>query len=386
MTETDIAVIGGGIAGASVAYHVSRKTDRSITVYERDELASETTAKSAAFFGFYGGAIERRMKRYGMELYNRLLAAPRSEPRYDLIGRIYAATSTETDRQLRRRAEKAISEAARPVRYLAADELKQTVFVPELEPESLEGALYRPHVGFMRPRELALEFAARARENGVSFETGTTVEEVTVEDGRTTGVTVDGTHVDADQVVCAAGPWNGRVARTAGVDLPVNHTLAPILKLDRDDHAGHTLPIISHEESGVYVRGHEEGMVLVGHYPTDENTKTEYDPADVSQTISEDTREEMWRVIDQLIPALGDADPVDEWVGVRSHTPDGNPIAGRTADEGFFVAAFNSSGIQLSPAVGRMIARQLVDEASTEYDDALSISRFEGYDDTRSVT
>jgi sarcosine oxidase subunit beta len=87
-------------------------------------------------------------------------------------------------------------------------------------------------------------------------------------------------------------------------------------------------------------------------------------------------------MLERFLPSLSDAPVVDEWVGVRSLTPDGNPIAGWTAVDGLSVIAFNTSGIQLSPGVGDVVATQLVDREPTNYYDSLSISRFEGYQDT----
>lgn len=105
----------------------------------------------------------------------------------------------------------------------------------------------------------------------------------------------------------------------------------------------------------------------------------EMDPNNIPKTIPEDIRKKMWGTIDTFLPKLSQAEVVDEWVGIRSVTPDGNPIVGKTSIPGFSVAAFHTSGIQLSPKVGEIIARQLVNNKRDNLHQDLSISRFEGY-------
>jgi len=373
---TDIAVVGGGIAGASVAWHLSERTDRRVVVYERGEVAAETTAKSAAFFGFYGSEVEERMKRYAMAVYNDFLADPRADPRHDLVGRLRVATTEEGARSL--------GETAPTGTFsLAGEGVHERVLCPELDTGAVAGARYRPAVGYHRPRELAAEFAARARENGVSFETGRTVEDVLV-DGHVEALVVDGERIGVEAVVAAGGPWNPQVATMAGVDLPVHHSLAPAMVLERAGKprkAGTALPIVSHVESGAYARDHGDGRILVAHYPTDRDPDARVDPAAVGDTVPDGAHAEMDAFIENVLPPLSSAREVEEWAGVRSHTPDGHPIAGWTDVPGFSIAAFHSSGIQLAPAVGRVVADQLVNGESTDLHATLSISRFDGHEE-----
>lgn len=387
MPDPEIAIVGGGIAGASVAYHLAERTDRPITVYDRGPLAGETTAKSAAFFGFYGSAVERQLKRYGMALYNELCAAPEAAPRHELVGRLRVATTADGVQSLQQRHDEAPADALLASR--AGEELAETVFCPELETASVRAATYRPQVGYHRPRALARELGTRARQAGVTVATETRVTDIVVGDEQVQEIVVhDGSgtrRIDVDAVVCAAGPWNPAVCRLAGLDLPVSHSRAPILELARAGRPPHTLPIVSHVESGVYARGHEDDAVLVGWHPHDPDPDTTYDPATVANRVTTERRDEMRSVLDDLLPTLADAPVHDEWVGVRSHTPDGQPIAGWTGIAGLLVAAFNSSGIQLAPGIGRTIAAQLVDGTPTDVYDAVSITRFDGYAERRAT-
>lgn len=354
MASDRYAVVGGGIVGLSVAYHLAGAApDAAVTVYERGRLAAETTAKSAAFFGFYGSETDVRLKRYGMATYNEFAAAPRSDFRFELVGRLDAATTAEGAEALRNR----IDHAGEAPRLLDPDSIRERLFCPELAPENLEELRYRPNVGFLDPVAAAREFAARARERGVEVRTGSGVEGIAVEGAGAAGVRVDGGTERADEVVCCAGPWNVALLREVGVDLPIEHSLAPILRV-RHPQPTHTLPIVTNPESGAYVRGHADDTCYVGYHPGETGV---YDPDDVPQAVSDDARDAMRGMLASVTPPLAEAPAVAEWVGVRSEVPDGHPILGRTALPGLSVAAFDTSGIQLAPAAGRVLAGRLVD-------------------------
>ena len=389
-------IIGGGIAGASIAYHLSQLTDDSVVVFERQSPASETTYKSVAQYGFYGDETQYRMKRYGMKLYNRFFRESRVNPRYTSMGILTAATEADNADRM--------EEAVRTdgdtyfgkmgmgfdrdlVEYIDGDAIKEKLLLPPVDEEPIEGALFRPKVGYMdRPQELAYEFLERAKDNGVDVRANTAVEEITTDGGRATGLVTDGgEEVELDEVICAAGPWNIELAESVGIELPVKHTIAPILVLRPDDQSDYTLPAINHFESPYTFHRRSEDEFLIGYNPGDVyEDATEYDPRAMGETVPEDIRDRGIDLLQRLVPDLIDAKVVEEWVGIRSITPDKNPVVGWTDLEGFSIAAFHTSGIQLAPAVGKMIAQQVLDDDPTDYYDDLSITRFEGYTDHRS--
>jgi len=361
--DVDFAIVGGGIVGSSIAYHLSGRGDAEVAVFEREpELATETTAKSNAVFRMTGSAAEREMKRYGLSLYNDFLADPALEhdvdPLYERLDRLEVATSPSGAAGLRDRAE------AGPGEYLDPDDLDEHVMFPELRTDEMEAALLFPDSIRLEPRALAMEFAERARANGVRFETGTPVRDVTTTDGRVTGIETDAGTVAADVVISAAGPKNVDVAGMAGVDLPQRHTLGPILDVRPRRGLGHTLPNLKHADSGVYYTGRADGTVMIGRSggPYGNAERRDLDSLDEDR-VADEVRADMAAASEQLVPALAmdEIEIHDEWVGLVSKTPDGEPIIGRTECEGFAVASFNSEAIQLAPAAGRITAEQLID-------------------------
>lgn len=399
MTDSGIHVIGGGITGASVAYHLSKETDQPVTVYEqRDELSTETTNKSGAFIGYWGHEPPGRVKMmdYSMRLYNEFLDTARTDLSYHFAPRLQVATTEDGVTHLQERfkqnlgvaiEEEEITTGVRrsPVQYIPGDELPGTFLIPELDPKPIAGATYSANLGHLWPaKQTAQEFVSRARENGVRFETGREVTEIVTTEGRVTGLTVDHDEIETDTIICAAGPWNKKLLRTVGIELPVKHTLGPMLVLRPETESPHSLFSLKHEETGYYIRQNPDGTVFLGNNPGNyDSAGTEYDPDQVTNTVPEDLRSDGLEVANSLLPYLEDAHVVDEWLGVRSLTPDTDPIIGWTSIQGLSVASFNASGIQLAPCAGKIIADQVVHDRPTEYYESVSIARFNGYDDSR---
>ncbi len=390
MNET-YAIIGAGIAGASVAYHLGRRTDADVHVFERGTTGDETTARSIAQFGYYGDSTQHRMKRYGMQLYNEFFADPRADLRYEYTGLLSVATSETGARELHRATVKGDAALGKttgtgwdrdPVRVFEPDELREQLLIPSLDTNAITGALFRPRMGYMAtPAALAEEFVARAMEEGVVFHFETAVEEIVTKGDRVTAVRADGEY-PVSAVVCASGPWNVQLARSVGVELPVRHTIAPVIRLDPAIEIRYNIPTIVEMEGPHAIHRRQPDEWLVGYNPVEGyDLQQRFDPDELGDSVPEGIKQGMRDVTSRLTPAIADAPIVDEWVGVRSQTPDDNPIVGWTELSGFSIAAFHTSGIQLAPAVGRMIADQLIDgEPGSQYD-SLSITRFEGYED-----
>ncbi|MFB6309612.1 MAG: NAD(P)/FAD-dependent oxidoreductase [Salinirussus sp.] len=364
--DADVVVVGGGIVGASIAHAITRRSDRQVTVFERQSsIAAETTAKSNAMFRRTGDAAERRLKREGLACYNELLATQQLDhdvdPIYERVDRLETATTPEGAAGLQDRA------AEGPGTYLEPAEIIDHALVPELAVDAVTGALWFPDALRLEPRVLAREFAHRASSAGARFETNTAVQDIRVENGAVAGVRTDAGSVDTDTVIAAAGPNNPAVAAMAGIEVPIRHTLGPILDVRPRAPLQHTLANVKHPETGVYYTGRADGTVMIGRaggpYERAERRSLEkLDEDRVPDTIRETMDETARTVLPGL--ALDRIDINDEWVGLVSKTPDGAPIIGFTEVEGFGIAAFNSEGIQLAPAAGRILAEQVIDERS----------------------
>ena len=267
-----------------------------------------------------------------------------------------------------------------PVTYIARGELKKRMAtVPYLDDSEIMGCLYQPNVGFLEPIGMGREFVYRAKKHGAQFHESSEVNEIVKNGGEIEGLTVNGDFKEVDGIVCAAGPWNIPMARSIGIKLPATHTLAPILMIEVPNPMKVVPPLFQNIESGVYVIGRDNKTVYVGSY----GDRGEYDPREINDKIPGELREKMLKFATKFFPILKEAKVAKEWVGIRSGVSDGVPIVGWTEVKGFSIAAFDSSGIQLSPAVGDIISKQILDGDQTELYENVSITRFEGYNDTK---
>lgn len=384
MTGAPIGIVGGGITGASTAYHLSQRSDREVVVFEREEIGSRTTAKSAGYVGFRGGhtRTHRELMRYSIRLYNRLIRDADEDVFHRLLGGVSLATTQAGRETLRTRYREACGEAdaaeAQFVEYYE-EPLEESLLLPDVRFEAVAAALFWPNYGYVTPQPIATELADRARAAGVEFRTDTEVTDIVGSDS-VRAVRTDRGRVAVDHLVLAAGPWNRPLAASVGVDLPIRYSVAPgILVTDPSPNA---YPSLTHRESGVYLRQHYDSRAFLGHYQGEFDAAAVERP-EIPETIPTDTRSRILDTAERLVPELRDADVEREWVGLRSLTPDKNPIVGWTDTEGLSVASYNATGVQHAPAVGRILSRQILADEPTEYYDEVSISRFEGYTDIR---
>ncbi|THE63792.1 FAD-binding oxidoreductase [Salinadaptatus halalkaliphilus] len=402
MTRTSYAIVGGGIVGASVAYHLSERGADDVTVYERAGLASATTAKSTAMIGVAGPEPVRRLKAYGFRLYNDFFADPAADPSYVHTGRLRVATTEDSAAAFERlvaddpdrdgdgeRAGLQPSRFEHTLReYVPGESLHDRFLLPPLETALVEGALYQPEYGYVTsetstlgPQALAFEFVERARDGGVTFRTGTTVTAVRTEGSRATGIeTAEDGFVAADEVICAAGPWTEPLLEGAGLELPVDRVPSPVFALTLEQPLSYTLPAIKHHESSVGIHPKRDETILLTYTPDDAAARDAFERSD--PTPSETHRQRALEAATRLVPILEEATITDEWLGFGTRTPDGRPLAGWTSIDGLSLAV-TPAGIQLGPAVGSIVARQVLEDDPTRHYDTVSIARFDGYSDWR---
>jgi glycine/D-amino acid oxidase-like deaminating enzyme len=310
------------------------------------------------------------------------MSDPRADPWYDLLGQLVVATTEAGAETLRNAETEGGDSVLSDDVYLSGEEIASKLVVPDLDTDAVTGAIYRPNVGYFEPGEIAREFVLRARERGAEIRTDTRVRAIRTEDGAVSGVETDRGTIGADAVVCAAGPWTPTLAETAGVELPVRHTVASRLEIKSERQPTHVVPKINHRETGGGFRGRRgdtDAVYRTG--PTGDpgeyyEMSERRDPDDLPVDADE-LRAELLEDVASILPFVGDAAVVDQSMGVLSRTPDGLPIAGESSIDGLAVAALHAEGIQLAPAIGQTIAAELLGERPPPYAEAISPQRFE---------
>ncbi|WP_049923319.1 NAD(P)/FAD-dependent oxidoreductase [Halopiger djelfimassiliensis] len=365
----DIVIVGGGIIGTAIAARLGG-TDHDVTLVERSRIGEETTAASAGILmetAVDPTPFDLRFRERARESYAELF--DRSSIETTRVGTLYVAeTPAFADR---------LEDSTEPLRangveasFLPAAEFERF----GVDPEGFVGGLYTPGDELCEPTAVAQWFAECARANGATVRTGVTVTDIRT-DGRdgiaVSGVETDAGRLEADCVINAAGPWATELNEMVGVSLPLCHTLGPMAALEADDPIEGPVTIL---ESHRYVRPTDGPGVWVGEYLTEYVDGQRYDPS--AETVSDEFLETASDVA-EIVPALEGATVEDDWLGLRTVTPDGRPLVGETTVDGFVVACgLTGRGITLAPAVADAVAETLAGTVDDETRSRLSPERF----------
>lgn len=371
-----IVVVGGGIVGTSIAYHL-RRSDRPVVLLERGMLGSGTTAKSAAMFTYHGeepSELDIYLRQRSWDFYQRRIDA--GELTFENIGTLELATCEERLEHVQTMRD-----------HLADLGVEASVLAPEEVPgESLRvdgvlGALYLPQDGVLDPGEIVQLFVKRSRDAGVDIETDVAVTDVLVSDGAVVGVETDVGEIRTDTVINGTGPWAHELNALAGVSAPLRHTLGPIVVLNSPVEV--SLPLTFFEE-GVYFREEGNSQLFAGSHARGYEDAAVLDPSH-AHGIDESMYLDISDVAAEYLSGGASLELANEWVGLRTITPDGLPLLGETNVDGFYLATgMGGYGVTLAPVVGEILSGALLGERTDDLLDRLSPRRFEAANEKRS--
>ena len=386
-------IIGGGVGGTSVAYHLAELGWTDIVLVERAELTSGSTFHSAGLVGQLRGSVTlTKMMMYGTDLYRRLRDETGADPSWHEVGSLRLASSKERLEELRRQVGWARTFGL-PIELIGAREAQERF--PLMSSDGVLGAIFLPTDGWLDPSGLALALAAGARRRGVTIRTNTRVVGIGVERGRVTGVDIearggDRSRIEADVVVNAGGMFAPEIGRLAGVTVPIIPMAHQYLFTDAlaGVHAG--LPQLRDPDNLVYFREEVGGLCMGGYERDPAPWSLEGIPADFNgKLLAPD-----WPRFDEImagairrVPSIADAGVSRMINGPEAFTPDNEFILGESEVRGFFLAAgFCAHGIAGAGGIGRQVATWIV-EGEPELDLwQMDIRRFGGQYRSRSLT
>ncbi len=362
-------MIGGGVTGLSIAFHLARAGARDVTVLERDQLASGATGRSAGGIRLqFSDAVNIRLAQRSVAVFERFAEIFGVECDFRQHGYLMLASSEEEAALFRRNA--ALQQALGvPVEVLPPEEAGR--LVPGLHTDDLLLATFCPRDGYADPYSVAMGYAAAARRLGVRIVEGEAVTGIDTQSDRVVGVRTASGPLSADVVVNAAGPWAAAVARLVGLVLPIEPYRRQVFVTEAFDELPVRLPMVIDFGPHFYFRREGPG-ILFGMTDLAE-------PPSFNLSVDWGFLE---KVVDQAlhrIPPLAGATVRRGWAGLYDTTPDSNPILGRVPGlHGFIVAAgFSGHGFMLSPAVGECLAELIITGESRIVDlTPLGIDRF----------
>ncbi|MDG5777791.1 FAD-dependent oxidoreductase [Haloarculaceae archaeon H-GB2-1] len=364
-----VAIIGGGIIGTSIAYRL-RDAECDVHLYEKDMIGAGTTAKSAAMLTHHQEDPDSEayeLREHAWEWYDDRIAAGTFE--FDQIGTLHLARSEDEFATIQEM-QRTFASFGLDLPILSPDEIADH----NIASDDLRGGLWFPDDGVLDPGAIVRFFADHARDGGVDIETGVAVTDVATSDDQVTGVETTAGFQSADVVINAAGPWAQQVNDLVGVDVPIRHTQGPILVLQADDPV--SLPFTFFEE-GIYIREEGVSQAFAGQLATDYEDSPMLDP-NLTQAIDESMYLQVAEIADTYLPDLPAFDVINEWNGIRTVTPDGQPIVDETDVEGYLLACGMSGyGVTVAPAIGEFVADWLTTGRKPDSLAPLALGRFE---------
>jgi 4-methylaminobutanoate oxidase (formaldehyde-forming) len=364
-------IVGGGVGGASLAYHLAGLGWDDVVLLERSQLTSGSTFHSAGLVGQLRGSVSlTKMMMHSVDLYRRLGEESEFDPGWIECGGIRLASSEERMEELRRQAGWAKTFGL-PLELISATEAKE--LFPLLSTEGVLGAAWLPTDGYIDPAQLTYALADGARRGGCTILTSTRVTGISVAEGRVRGVETDRGAIEAEVVVDAAGMYAAEVGRMAGVRIPVIPMSHQYLVTQPFRERGDSrLPTLRDPDLLVYFREDGGGLVMGGYerqsapaFLPDGPEGLDRIPADFNGRLLEEDWDRFEEIVEnskRRVPAMDRITVTKLINGPEAFTPDNEFCLGETEVGGFFVCAgFCAHGLAGAGGVGRVMAEWIAE-------------------------
>ena len=361
MKTADAVIIGGGVTGVSIAFHLAGLGVRRIVVLERKFLGAGGTGRSVGIIRqLYPTPETTRMVRASLDVFRSFDDAVGGHSGYVGCGALIGV-SPEMRAGLLARVEQ---QRALGVRAQVLEPKELSRIEPRIDPTGLGAVLYEPESGYGDPSAVTAGYAEAARRRGVAIEQGAEVIAILQEGDRVGGVTTKTERIAAPIVVNAAGLWSPGVARLAGIPLPIVIGRHPVFIVERQPEFGAAHMVYMDLAGGSYVRPETGNLTLTGSL-TDDEAQHPMDPELLGSEAGFDEAGVALARTAQALPGLADARLSRSYAGAFDITPDWMPILDESPLGGFFIAAgMSGHGFKLAPMVGAMMAARITGAAS----------------------
>ena len=373
MQTADIVIIGGGIIGSSIAYHLTAAGCKNVLVIERETAQGKgSTGKSmGGLRAQFSTPVNIQMSLYSIPFYASFEDRLGHPSGYRPQGYLFCATSDKHMAYLSANYTRQVAMGLKDVRLVTADEIRN--MFPQLRSEDIVGGSFCSTDGFVDPYSAMIGFITWAADHGAKVWKNTLVTGIQQDERGIAGLETSKGAVATRIVVNCAGPWAPQVAKMAGIDLPVEPLRRMLVPTEPFDQFPHSAPMIIDMSTGFHFRPESLGFLLAWNDP-EETTgyKTDFDPAFIEKILT--------RAADR-VPVFENlaVNPKRAWAGLYEMTPDHHPILGPAPGvAGFFLAnGFSGHGVMHAPATGKILS-DLILTGKCDLVDAslLGLSRF----------
>jgi sarcosine oxidase subunit beta len=362
-TSFEIAIIGGGVIGSSIAYHLARQ-GRQVLVIERSTIASVPAASWASAGGVRRQGrhpAEAQLASEAIERWKTLEQELEADLQYRRGGNLLLAESDSEAEQLAAFVQQQHAAGFSDVQLLERREVQ--ALVPGLNERVVAGS-YSPYDGQADPPRTTHAFANAAGRHGATYWTGITTLALLSNNGRVTGVRTEHEEVLAEHIVLSAGAWSDELALTIGLRLPIR-TYALQMLLSTPALPVTLQPVLSAVSRHLSLKQLNDGAFLIGGGWLGDPT-----PGRRAYIMRQANIEANWTTACELLPAVGKQQIARSWCGLEAESFDHIPFIGPVPGlAGLTIAAgFSGHGFALAPAVGRAVADQINGRSTPELD------------------
>lgn len=374
MHTSDVIIIGGGIVGSSIAYHLTELGCRNVLVLERESHQGKgSTGKSmGGVRAQFTTPVNIQMSLYSIPFYASFDERLDHPAGYRAQGYLFVATKPAHLQYLEKNQLLQKSLGLKQAKMLSAAEIRN--MVPQLRADDILGGSFCPTDGFVDPYSAMTGFIKRAVENGATVWKSTEVTGILKNGSRVSGVSTSRGEVHAPMVVNAAGAWAAEIAGMAGVDLPVTPLRRMLIPTEPFEGVSHEIPMVIDMTNGFHFRPESRGFLLAWNDPEETpGYKFDFDPEFIEKVLTRAANR---------VPCFENlaVNPKRAWAGLYEMSPDHHGILGEFEElRGFYAAnGFSGHGVMHAPASGKIVADLITSGATNVVDNVsvLSPSRF----------
>ena len=374
MQTADVVIIGGGIVGSSIAWHLTHQGCKNVLVIERESSQGKgSTGKSmGGVRAQFSTPVNIQMSLYSIPFYARFEEVVGHPADYRPQGYLFLATKESHLAYLRDNFERQEKLGLKTAQLLSGDKIR--AMLPQLRSDDILGGSFCSTDGFVDPYSVMNGFMASAIEHGATLWKKTEVTGITTERQSAFRVETTCDPVSTRTVVNAAGAWSAQIAKFVGIDLPVEPLRRMLVPSEPFSDFPHSSPMVIDMSTGFHFRPEGRGFLLAWNDPDETpGYKTDFEPAFIEKILMHAA---------DRVPAFENLpiNPKRAWAGLYEMTPDHHCILGPVAEvPGLFLAnGFSGHGVMHSPATGKILA-DLILQGKTNVVDDVSVLAFERF-------
>jgi sarcosine oxidase subunit beta len=374
MQTADVVIIGGGIVGSSIAWHLAHAGCKSVLVIERESSQGKgSTGKSmGGVRAQFSTPVNIQMSLYSIPFYARFEEVVGHPADYRPQGYLFLATRDSHLAYLRNNFERQKKLGLKTARLLSADEIR--TMLPQLRSDDVLGGSFCSTDGFVDPYSVMNGFMASAVEHGATLWKKAEVTGITKDQEGAFRMETSRGPVSTRTIVNAAGAWAAQIAKFVGIDLPVEPLRRMLVPSEPFSDFPHSSPMVIDMSTGFHFRPEGRGFLLAWNDPEETpGYKTDFEASFIEKILMHAA---------DRVPAFENlpVNPKRAWAGLYEMTPDHHCILGPLADvPGFFLAnGFSGHGVMHSPATGKILA-DLILQGKTNVVDDVGVLAFERF-------